>query len=108
MEEKKYDPYTGEEIKEPVEEVGDQAEQAAVQSEPVAEQTESEPSPDTIVVGKADIIIRKKDSRIMDISRTRQGHRHMRLRRNLRKTIMRLFHLCLALYPSHWHAAVFP
>ncbi|MBS7006999.1 DUF4190 domain-containing protein [Anaerostipes sp.] len=53
MEEKRYDPYTGEEIKEPVQEDMNQEEQEAVQTESAAEQTETKASPDTIVVGES-------------------------------------------------------
>lgn len=54
MEEKKYDPYTGEEIKEPVEEFENQEVTEVVQSESAAEEPKAQTAAsDTIVVGES-------------------------------------------------------
>lgn len=54
MEEKRYDPYTGEEIKEPAEEFENQEVTEVVQSEPAAEEPKAQTAAeDTIVVGES-------------------------------------------------------
>ncbi len=113
MEEKRYDPYTGEEIKEPVQEFESQEEndiqrETEVQSEPEAEEVQSQTaSSDTIVVGESGYYYQQNQQANYGYQGGQTGGPAYQSQEEPLRTIMQRSLLCWVSWRSHWPAAVF-